>query len=194
MQQHRAPLPSIARHAFTFQLHFQSCCANVHAHGLGSIIAAALCSHFGICSCRLTYNFEDELSPVQSKQMQTYLTELITGGPQKDSPTARALQAAGTLKQYEVELTMMGFLQKKLMSADPSRRRQTSSTLPGYSESAIRTMGYKLGALGCSKAMMRFFSMNPRQIKTYDLQHPSLPFFFGSLGTSGMIIMEVSYR
>ena len=191
-KEHAPTQSTIARHAFTFQLHFQPCCSNVHAHGPGSITAAALRSHFCICSCRRTYNFEDELSPVQSKQMQTYLTELITGGPQKESPTARALYASGTLKQYEVELTIMGFLQKKLMSADSSRRRQTSSTLPGYSESAIRTMGYKLGSLGCSKAMMRFFSMNPRNIKTYDLQHPSLPFFFGSLGTSGMIIMEIS--
>ena len=98
-KEHAATQSTIARHAFTFQLHFQPCCSNVHAHGPGSITAAALRSHFCICSCRLTYNFEDELSPVQSKQMQTYLTELITGGPQKENPTARALQTAGILKK-----------------------------------------------------------------------------------------------
>jgi hypothetical protein len=135
-KEHAATQSTIARHAFTFQLHFQPCCSNVHAHGPGSIIAAALRSHFFICSCRLTYNFEDELSPVQSKQMQTYLTELITGGPQKENPTARALQTAGILKKYEVELTLMGFLQQKLMSGDSIKRRHTSSYLPGHSEAA----------------------------------------------------------
>ena len=185
------PSRTIARHAFAFQLHFQPHHFNFHGHGPNSIPAAALRYCFGICSCRLTYNPEDALSPCQSKQMQAYLTELITGGCQQDSPTALALKSAGTLKQFEVELTMMGFLQQKLINADPTRRRQTRSALPGYSESAIRQMGYKLGSLGCSNAMMRFFSMNPRQIKTYDLQHPSLPSFFGSLGRASIIIMEM---
>ena len=115
-----------------------------------------------------------------AKLMRTYLSELLSGQDMRNSEAAIALKSSGVLAKYETEMIMLSFLAQKLAKTDPSRRRQTSSSSHGFSEAAIRAAGFRLGSLGCSNSMMKFFTMNPRAFKKYDLQHPKLPHFFSA--------------
>ena len=135
--------------------------------------------HFNFYSFSISSK-DAPLGGSHAKFVQTYLTELLSGQDMRNSKAAIALKSSGVLARYETELIMLNFLAQKLASTDPSRRRQTSSSLPGFSEAAIRAAGFRLGSLGCSNSMMRFFTMNPRAFKKYDLQHPSVPHFFSA--------------
>ena len=128
---------------------------------------------------------KDFTSSSQNEMLSDYVGKIITG-QKVDGQALLNLKASGLLDKFESEMAVMGFLAQKLRCSDPSKMRKTSSNLPGFEETQIRELGYKLGALSCSNAMMRFFGMNEKAVKKYDLNHEKMPKLFttpsGDLG------------
>ena len=73
-----------------------------------------------------------------------------------------------------------------------NRKRLTTTHIPGQHEGALAEVGFTLGAISSTSALLRLFGLNPRTRGRCPLSFTGLPKFFAPSATDSGVIGEVS--